>query len=241
MAARRTSVNVHRGSIRHVDVHAAAAGGLREAAPAQLVEHLAQPAGDPRPRREVGAGLRVEVDAQLVGVVDVGAAYRPGVEGQRARGCAAHTTAASSVGQISSAVRPLGKVIVRGLDPVGSALGHPLLVERSPVDAVRVALEVRRAARRPRSACRSPSGRSSSTTARLVVPSWEVGLVGVGEAYGDPVDVQLDRRRGHASTLARPYGPVTPGTRRAWRGVETGARRNTPYGGSPSQTRGAEQ
>lgn len=58
----------------------------------------------------VGAGLRVEVDAQFVGAVDVVAAHRPGWK-VSVPNWAAHTTAPTSVGHISSALRPLGKVM----------------------------------------------------------------------------------------------------------------------------------
>lgn len=59
---------------------------------------------------EVRARLRVEVDPQLVGVLGVRAADRPGWKVRQPR-LAAQSTAAGSVGQISSAVRPLGKAI----------------------------------------------------------------------------------------------------------------------------------
>src|SRR5690606_16373079 len=67
----------------HVDVDAAAAGGLRIAGVAELLEQLAGDGGDPYRVGEVGAGLRVEVEPQLVGVVDVGGAHRPRMEGDR--------------------------------------------------------------------------------------------------------------------------------------------------------------
>ena len=50
---------------------AAAAGGLREAGVAELAEQLARYARDPNRVLEVGARLRVEVEAQLVRMVDV--------------------------------------------------------------------------------------------------------------------------------------------------------------------------
>ncbi|CAM5484632.1 hypothetical protein SCYAM73S_08495 [Streptomyces cyaneofuscatus] len=59
----------------------------------------------------VGAGLRVQVDTEFVRVVGVPGPDRPGVEGEGAEGLAAQITAASSVGQSSSAGRPLGKAI----------------------------------------------------------------------------------------------------------------------------------
>ena len=75
----------------HVDVHAAVAArssGSRRR-PSSSSSSRATPATRTA-SANVGAGLRVEVDAQLVGVVDVGAAHRPGVEGQRAHLRAPH-------------------------------------------------------------------------------------------------------------------------------------------------------
>src|SRR3954447_17778315 len=65
----------------HVDVHATPAGGLREAHVAEVAEQHAGLGGDADGVVEVGARLRVEVDAQLVGMVDVLAAHGPRVEG----------------------------------------------------------------------------------------------------------------------------------------------------------------
>ena len=62
------------------DVDAAVAGGLRPAGPPHLGERLPHDGGDRLAVLEVGARLRVDVDAQLVGLVDVGAPRRPGVE-----------------------------------------------------------------------------------------------------------------------------------------------------------------
>ncbi len=56
---------------------------------------------------EVGAGLRVEVDAQLVRGVDVRAPDRPGVEVEGAEVRRPGSTA-GSVGHSTSAGRPLG-------------------------------------------------------------------------------------------------------------------------------------
>ena len=82
-----------------------------------------------RPRRGSRCAVRVEVDAQLVGVVRssrrTGQGWNVSVPI-----CAAHAGTATSVGQTSSAVRPDGERDGGGLDVVGRALGHPLLVER---------------------------------------------------------------------------------------------------------------
>src|SRR5690606_9407092 len=72
----------------HEDVHASVAAGLGEGTDPEALEGLPGKAGNPLDVGEGGAGLRVEVDAQLVGPVDVGSTHRPGVEGERAHVCA---------------------------------------------------------------------------------------------------------------------------------------------------------
>ena len=67
-----------------VDVDAAAARGLGEAGVAELASSSRAVGGDPHGVGEVGARLRVEVEAQLVGMVDVVAADGPRVERDRA-------------------------------------------------------------------------------------------------------------------------------------------------------------
>ena len=57
---------------------------LGKADQAELLEQLARVAGHPGGIGEVGARLGVEVDAQLIRVVDVGAAHRPRVKRDRA-------------------------------------------------------------------------------------------------------------------------------------------------------------
>ena len=86
MAARRTSVNVHRRLDAEVHVNAAAPRRLRVADEAQFVEHRLEPFHGGSTRLvEPGAGLRVEVDAQLVGMIDVGSARMPRMERHRAQ------------------------------------------------------------------------------------------------------------------------------------------------------------
>ena len=67
-AADRTWYESHRGCEPDVDVQAAVAGRLRVPGDAELVEQRLQLGRGLADVREVGAGLRVEVDAQLVGV-----------------------------------------------------------------------------------------------------------------------------------------------------------------------------
>ena len=111
-----------------VDVNAAPAGGLREAAVAEFLKQLARPGGDERGVFEVGARLGVEVEAELVGMVDVLAPHRPGMEGDRAHlaGPGDHRDLGGA-DLVGAAAR--GEGDLRRLHVFGSALRHTLLVE----------------------------------------------------------------------------------------------------------------
>ena len=112
----------------HVDVDAAVAARLRVAPHAEVLEELARDSGDALRVGEARARLRVEVDAQLVGVVDVRSAHRPRVEGQRA-----HLRRPDQGRRLGRAqllgTAPAREGDAHGLDPVGCAPGQPLLVE----------------------------------------------------------------------------------------------------------------
>ena len=110
MAARRTSVNVQRGSIGTKTWRPRPPEVFGQPRMPVLVEEGVQLVSGADRVAEVGARLRVQVDPQLVGDVGASPAYRPGMEGEQPR-LAAQTTAATSVGQISSALRPLGKLM----------------------------------------------------------------------------------------------------------------------------------
>jgi hypothetical protein len=91
-------------------VDAAAPAGLREAAVAELVEQRSDDVeGDGPGLRERRPRLGVEIDSQLVGVVEVGAAGVPGWKVIVPR-LAAQTTSAGLVTCSASACRPDGKV-----------------------------------------------------------------------------------------------------------------------------------
>ena len=113
----------------HVDVDAAVAGRLGEAGHPQVAQQLTSDAGHAYDVGEGRAGLRVEVDAQLVGVVDVVAPDRPGVEGQRPHVRAPHRH--RDLGRADLLGRAArGEGDLDGLEVVGSPLGDALLVER---------------------------------------------------------------------------------------------------------------
>ncbi len=82
----------------------------------------------PRGVGEVGPGLGVEVKAQLVGVIGIGAAHRPRVKGDRA-----HLARPGDDGQLGGAdlvgVAARRELDARRLDVLRRPLGHALLVE----------------------------------------------------------------------------------------------------------------
>ena len=113
----------------HVDVDAAPAGGLREAGISELVQQLTGLGRHPDRVREVRAGLGVEVEPQLVGVVHVCPSHRPRVEGDRA-----HLRRPPHDGDLRRAdlvgESPGRELDVRGLDVGGRAARNALLEER---------------------------------------------------------------------------------------------------------------
>jgi hypothetical protein len=64
----------------HVNVHAPPARGLGKTHPPQLVEDRLRLHSDVHGVGEIGARLGIQVDAQLVGVVDISTPHWPGVE-----------------------------------------------------------------------------------------------------------------------------------------------------------------
>src|SRR5262249_12202932 len=108
-----------------VDVHAAVAARLRPADVADLRQNLAHDRRDLLPVREPRAGLRVDVDAQLVRLLGIAAARRPRAELERRE-----VRGPRDVRDLSHAelVRvPTGwKRHARRLDPLRPLLGHAL-------------------------------------------------------------------------------------------------------------------
>ena len=113
-----------------VDVHALAARRLRPADRAELVEHLVHDVGDPPHRGRAGtSGIGIEVDAPLVGLLDVGPPGVPRVELDRR-----HLHRPDHVGQLGHAqlvgVQAVaGEVDPHRLQPRRRAGRHPLLVD----------------------------------------------------------------------------------------------------------------
>jgi hypothetical protein len=111
-----------------VDVDPSPAGGLGEADVAQVAEQHARLGGDAQRVGEVRAGLRVEVEAQLVRMVDVVAADRPRVEGDRA-----HVRGPGDDGELGGAdlvrMAARGELDPRGLHVLRRSARDPLLEE----------------------------------------------------------------------------------------------------------------
>ena len=143
--------------------------------------------------RPAGAGLRIEVDAQLVGQLGGRPPRRPRVKVERAevggpdgRGGVRH---AQLVG-----VAPAGEVDPRRLDPVRPLGRHPLLVDRRRVRPVGVALEdARPLPQRPHQTVGHGHDVLDEMQLGLAAGA-EVDLVGVGHLDRDPLDVEFDER-----------------------------------------------
>jgi hypothetical protein len=104
-----------------------------------LVEHLAHAERDGADLRERDVGTRVEVDAQLVGVIEVVATDGPRVPVDHPEVDAPHEVR-GVVGHELARVAPAGERDGRRLQPLGRAVRHALLKERLSVDAVDPAL-----------------------------------------------------------------------------------------------------
>ena len=127
-----------------VDVDPAVAARLRPAGEPDLGEHLAQRVGGLHGIREGATRLGVEVDAELVWVVVVGGAHRPGVERHGVHLHGPHR--GGDLVDDDLRVPPAARVAAgHGAHPVGHALRRVLLVELLAVDALREPLQRDRA------------------------------------------------------------------------------------------------
>jgi len=131
-----------------VDVHAAGAGRLRPADQAEILERRLDHVRDLADLGPGDAGHRIEVDAQLVGMIEVVRADR--VRMQLEAGQVCHPHERGGVARHDFFRRPARRKFQRDdLDPRRTRLGRALLVEELAVDAVRIPHEhVRAIARR---------------------------------------------------------------------------------------------
>ena len=124
----------------HVDVHAARAGGLGPAGEADLGEHGAHDLRDRTHLRPPDARHRVEVDAQLVGMVEVIGAHRVRMQLQARE--VGHPCQRGGIARhhlLGGASRR--KLQRHYVDPRRPRCRRPLLVEELLADSVGVALE----------------------------------------------------------------------------------------------------
>ena len=202
----------------YVDVDSATARRLGKRHDPLLVEHCVQSVRDLDGVAEVGAGARIEIEAQLVRVVDIAATYGPRVEGDRPQLRRPRDDRELGRGHfVGGATRRERDVC--GLDVRGCSLRDTLLVKRLALeafaggdtcsldDAPGPALECRgTVAQRPENAL----------AAREVVRDdlelgdallGEVGLVRVAHLDGALTHDELDRLpelSGHGPTLPAP-------------------------------------
>ena len=108
------------------------------------LEHVLDRLGDVLDEGVRNSGLRVEIDAQLVGMVDVGPSHRPRIEIEAAEVDGPqevrHVDGAELVGPPSAR-----ELHGDGLEPLRSLLRHPLLEEEVARRTLDVALQDRRA------------------------------------------------------------------------------------------------
>ena len=219
-------VGVPAGQQPDVDVQAAAAGGLGEAPQPELVEGGPHLAGRLPDLVEDDAGLGVEVDAQLVGVIGVRGPAGPDVEAQ-APGVGGPHHMGDVGGHHGVGGGAVGGAHHLGAQPVGGALGHPLLEKRRPLGPVGVALQQGGAvAHGPHEGL--GHGQVVADQIELgLAPLGEEHLVGVGDPHLAPGQLEDHRLSGHGGGGCRRSGPVTAGRprrsrRRQWPPVGAG-------------------
>ena len=177
-------------------------GRLRPAREPDLRERLAHERGHRLRIAEVRARLRVDVDAQLVGMLGVRPPGRPGVEVDH--GQVRRPRNLGELGHAELVGMPSGRERdARRLDPLGPLLGHALLVDLLALDPVREAAQLGRPlAQRPHDALADREVVADEVA--LGVPRGrEQHLVGVRDLDDTLPDLDLDERRGHRLTVSR--------------------------------------
>ena len=203
-AARRTSVKLQRGSMGTFTCMPREPEVFGKPDQAVLLEHGAGLERHAPHGVEGDAGLGIEVDAQLVGMVGVAAAHRPRVQVE-----APEVDRPQDVGHVDRA-QLLGAAPARErhrhrLEPRRAARRHPLLVEERPLGAVGVALEHGRALAHPPQGAGADGEVVADQVELGLAPGREEDLVRVGDLHAVPVDLDRDGGHpgGHASMLTR--------------------------------------
>jgi hypothetical protein len=196
---------------RRVDVQATVARCLHEGGEARLLEHQAQLEGGGDRIREVLAGLRVEVEPQLIRMIDVAGARRPRVEHDRVH--LRHPDRCR--GLVDDEHRMLAAAREGDLGvthPLRHALGRVLREVLLPADAVGIPLQGDRAIAVRR------DERIADRDQVLRVVEFRDAELGPEHARraGDPHladavrtgDLECRRLRCHASTLPGAFGVI---------------------------------
>jgi len=152
--------------------------------------------GDALRLGETGAGLRVDVDAQLVRLLGIAATRRPRAELERREvrrpGDMRDLGHAQLVRMAAARERH-----ARRLDPVGAALGDALLPDHLAADAFRLPLQLARPlVQRVDDAVADGEEIVHQVELRLASRR-KVHLVRVRDLDDASADVELDERRGH--------------------------------------------
>ncbi len=183
-----------------VDVHAAVAARLRPADVADLVQHLVHDGSDLLRLGEAGAGLRVDVDAQLVRLLRVEPPRRPRAELER--GEVRRPRDVRDLGDAQLVRVPAGRERhARGLDPVRPLLGHALLPDHLAADALRLAFQL---AGTLVQCAHDPVADGDEVVHEVelrLAAGREVDLVRVRHLDGAAPELELDERRRHGRSI----------------------------------------
>src|SRR5581483_3565145 len=185
-----------------VDVDAAVAARLRPAGVADLVEDLAHDHSRPLRLREPSAGLRVDVDAQLVRTLRVAPPRRPRAELERREvRCPGDVR---GLGDAQLVGVPAGRERhARRLDPLRPLLGHALLPDDLAADALGLPLQLARPlVQRAHDAVADRDEVVDEVELRLAARR-EVHLVRVRHLDGAAPELELDERRRHDRSIVK--------------------------------------
>ena len=187
---------------------AAVAGRLGPARVADLGERLTHDRGDRLRVGEVRAGLRVDVDAQLVWMLGIGTPRGPRVKVDhrevRGPGDLGDLGHAELVGMPAGGKRDAGR-----LDPLRTLLGHALLVDLLPVDPVGKAAHLRRPVVERADDALADRQVVVDEVALRVARRGKQHLVGVRDLDDALPDLELDEGRSHAGNrIADHTAPV---------------------------------
>ena len=180
----------------HIDVHPARAGRLGPAEETNPLEHRLHLRGDAADGAELHPGLRIQVHPQLVRVVHVAPADRPGVEVEAAEVCRP-----DDMGHVHRTQLARAPAAREGdgdrLQPLGDRRRDTLLVEELTAGAIGIALEDGGTLTHPAQSAR-PHGQVVADQVQLGLTSCrEEHLVGVRDPNRSSVDLELGVQSRH--------------------------------------------